>query len=112
MTEMVPRLDSICARLADLAQELSGAGQDGAAERIRALAKELEAVIRDAGLPPPVPRRRQARLRGDVKKCPRCTIRSLHSVPGDTRPAADGSGAEEGLWLCSSCGYEVWLPED
>ena len=110
MTDIASRLESIRDGLTELRQQLDGAEQASAADRLRALIDELDAVISKAGAPvtPPAPKRTKRAKQPDVEKCPRCTIRSLNMVAGETRPAGDGSGDEEVLWHCSSCGYEIW----
>ena len=114
MTDIASRLASIRAGLTELQQQLDGPAQAGALDRLRTLIDELDAVIGKAGaqMTPPAPKRTKRGKQPDVEKCPRCTIRSLHMVAGDTRPAEDGSDAEDALWHCSSCGYEVWRPDD
>jgi uncharacterized protein with PIN domain len=105
MSEIASRLESIRDRLAELGEVLDGAQQTDAAERLHSLVAELQEVIRD--LPAaPAPAKKARRKLPDVERCPRCTIRSLHMIPGEVRAAADGT--EEVLWRCSSCGHEVW----
>jgi DNA-directed RNA polymerase subunit M/transcription elongation factor TFIIS len=113
MTDIASRLESIRATLSELREQLAGSGQSSAADRIGSLADELEAVIGEAKATQPQsgPARKHRAREPDVDKCPRCTIRSLHMVPRETRPAEDGEG-EEVLWHCSSCGYEVWRADD
>lgn len=112
MTDIASRLASIRDGLTELQEQL--AGRQGpekieAADRLQVLVDELDDVIQraDASMIPPPSMRRRGK-QPDVEKCPRCTIRSLHQVAGETRPAEDDSGAEEALWHCSSCGYEMW----
>jgi DNA-directed RNA polymerase subunit M/transcription elongation factor TFIIS len=113
MTEIASRLETIRARLSELREQLAGSGQSEAADRIASLAAELETVIGEAKAlqPPAGPARKHRGREADVDKCPRCTIRSLHMVPRETRPAEDGEG-QETLWHCSSCGYELWRVDD
>ena len=112
MTDMVARLESIRERLNALGDQ-PAADATAAAGRIKALVDELDQVILEAkgARPAPDPGRRARRRQPEVEKCPRCTIRSLHMVPDQTRPAQHGSDGEETLWLCSSCGYETWRSE-
>jgi hypothetical protein len=110
MTDIGSRLEAIRDGLTELQQQLDGPEQASALDRLRILIDELDAVIAKAEHPmtPPAPKRTKRGRQPDVEKCPRCTIRSLHLVAGETRPAEDGSGAEEALWHCVSCGYEIW----
>ncbi|MFO8002612.1 hypothetical protein [Thioalkalivibrio sp.] len=117
MTDIASRLESIRDALTQLQEQLAGPEgpeQVGAGDRLQALIDELDDVIRksDASMIPPPSKRRRRGKEPVVEKCPRCTIRSLHMVAGETRPAEDGSGAEEALWHCSSCGYEIWRIND
>jgi hypothetical protein len=113
MTDIASRLESIRAALSEVHEQLAGSGQSTAADRIASLAGELETVIGQlkASGASAGPARKHRGREPDVDKCPRCTIRSLHMVPRETRPAEDGDG-EEVLWHCSSCGYEVWRADD
>jgi hypothetical protein len=114
MTDIASRLESIRDGLNELQQQLDGPGPASAADRLRALIDELDAVIGQAGtpMPPPAPKRTRRGKQPDVEKCPRCTIRSLNMVAGKTRAVEDGSGDQEVLWHCSSCGYEIWRLDD
>jgi hypothetical protein len=113
MTDIASRLESIRTALSGLREQLADAGQSAAADRIGSLTAELSTLIGEAGAsrPPPGPTRKHRGREPEVDKCPRCTIRSLHMVPRETRPAEDGEG-DEVLWHCSSCGYEVWRADD
>ncbi len=114
MTDMVSRLQSIHRRLGELRAFLDGAGQQEPAERIRALQDEIDALKRDAdaeAAPTPAAAQRRVRAASVVQRCPRCTIRSLRRVEGNTQPAQSVSDGSDGLWRCASCGYEVWMPE-
>lgn len=113
MTDIASRLESIRATLSELRGQLAGSDQSAAADRIGSLAAELEAVIGAAKASRPAvgPARKHRAREAAVDKCPRCTIRSLHMVPRETRPAEDGEG-EEVLWRCSSCGFEIWRADD
>ncbi|AGA34873.1 hypothetical protein TVNIR_3236 [Thioalkalivibrio nitratireducens DSM 14787] len=107
MTDIASRLRPIRAGLADLQRELTEAGQPSLAQRAQDLLRELDTLTGSSGsVPRPARRRKPARRRDEVEKCPRCTIRSLHPVPEQVREGADG--AEEILWHCSSCGFEEW----
>jgi len=109
MTDIVARLESVRERLSVLADQPI-AEPAATADRIRLLVDELDQLIFEAkgARPAPDPGRRAGRKQPDVEKCPRCTLRSLHMVPDQTRPAQHGADGEETLWLCSSCGYETW----
>jgi hypothetical protein len=123
MTDIVSRLQSIHARLGELRAFLDGAGQPEPAERIRALQDELDGLMRDAGAaapppaatspPAPAPATAEQRRRAasTVQRCPRCSLRSLHRVEGETRPAESVPGGFDALWRCASCGHEVWIPK-
>jgi len=109
MTEIASRLESIRDGLTELQAQLDAPENASVANRLQTLVDELDAVIAKAGAPaPPAPKRAKRGKQPDVEKCPRCTIRSLNMVAGETRAAEDGSGDEEALWHCSSCGYEIW----
>ncbi|HSM27596.1 MAG TPA: hypothetical protein VK855_05765 [Thioalkalivibrio sp.] len=117
MTDIVSRLQSIHARLGELRAFLDGAGQPEPAERIRALQDELDGLIRDAGVAAPPPAavsapataERRRRAASTVQRCPRCSLRSLHRLEGETRPAESVPGGFDALWRCASCGHEVWI---
>jgi hypothetical protein len=119
MTDIVSRLQSIHGRLGELRAFLDGAGQEESAERVRALQDELDGLMRDAGTsaPAPVPAtatataERRRRAASAVQRCPRCSLRSLHRVEGQTRPAQLVPGGVDALWRCASCGHEVWIPK-
>ncbi|TVP81702.1 hypothetical protein [Thioalkalivibrio sp.] len=110
MTDIASRLESIRDGLTELQAQLDAPEHANAVDRLGALIDELDAVIAKAGaqMAPPAPKRTKRGKQPAVEKCPRCTIRSLNMVAGETRPAEDGSGDEEVLWHCSSCGYEIW----
>lgn len=123
MTDIVSRLQSIHARLGELRAFLDGAGQPEPAARIRAVQDELDGLMRDAGAaarPPAAPStpaaaavtaERRRRAASAVQRCPRCSLRSLHRVEGETRPAEAVPGGVDALWRCASCGHEVWIPK-
>jgi DNA-directed RNA polymerase subunit RPC12/RpoP len=121
MTDIVSRLQSIHARLGELRAFLDGAGQPEPAERIRALQDELDGLMRDTGraapppaaisAPAPATAERRRRAASAVQRCPRCSLRSLHRVEGETRPAEAVPGGVDALWRCASCGHEVWIPK-
>jgi hypothetical protein len=121
MTDIVSRLQSIHASLGELRAFLDGAGQPEPAERIRALQDEVDGLMRDAGaaapppaaISPPAPAtaERRRRAASAVQRCPRCSLRSLHRVEGETRPAEAVPGGVDALWRCASCGHEVWIPK-
>jgi hypothetical protein len=121
MTDIVSRLQSIHARLGELRAFLDGAGQPEPAERIRALQDELDGLMHDAGaaapppaaISPPAPATAEQRRRAasTVQRCPRCSLRSLHRLEGETRPAESVPGGFDALWRCASCGHEVWIPK-
>lgn len=114
MTDIASRLASIRDGLTELRQQLDDPKQASAVDRLRTLVDELDAVIDKAETPmrPPAPRRTKRGKPPDVEKCPRCTLRSLNMVAGETRPVEDGAGDQEVLWHCSSCGYEIWRLDD
>jgi hypothetical protein len=113
MNDLLPKLKSLRDELDALRQELAHHAPAAAMERLDAVARGLNALIRETGAgpaaagqapgsrPPPA----------DVEKCPRCNIRSLHMLPGKARAAEDGSGTEV-PWHCTSCGHEEWRPRD
>ena len=115
MTDIVSRLQSIHGRLGELRAFLDGAGQEELAERARALQDELDGLMRDAGTAAPAPApataERRRRAASAVQRCPRCSLRSLHRVEGQTRPAQLVPGGVDALWRCASCGHEVWIPK-
>jgi len=115
MTDIVSRLQSIHRRLGELRAFLDGAGQQESAERVRALQDELDGLMRDAVTAAPVPApataERRRRAASAVQRCPRCSLRSLHRVEGETRPAQLVPGGVDALWRCASCGHEVWIPK-
>jgi erythromycin esterase-like protein len=123
MTDIVSRLQSMHGRLGELRAFLDGAGQPEPAGRIRALQDELDDLIRDAGAaaaasapaamsaPAPATAERRRRAASTVQRCPRCSLRSLHRVEGETRPAESVPGGFDAFWRCASCGHEVWIPK-
>jgi len=112
MTDIMARLQSIHRRLGELRVELDGAGQQEAAERVRALQAELDVLTRESSLSAAPTQQRRMRAAPPVQRCPRCAIRSLHRVEGESRPAQSFSGGVvDALWRCASCGHEVWMPE-
>jgi uncharacterized protein with PIN domain len=105
MSDIASRLESIRDRLSELEAKLLGTEQAEAGERLRALAADLQDVIRDLPVAS-TPAIKSRRKLPDVEKCPRCAIRSLHMIPDEIRAAADGT--DDVLWRCSSCGHEIW----